>query len=99
MILLMHMRKLYWKKLLQRNQKKYNRARRKNPLTSQLLFVKITTEGNQNGAPQRLELTAKCGSRRYVGSGGLFLFIVVVMEHLITQANQRDNHGTKQKQI
>lgn len=51
MILLMHMRKLYWKKLLQRNQKKYNRARRKNPLTSQLLFVKIATEGNQNGVP------------------------------------------------
>ncbi len=72
----------------------------KNSLTNQLLFVKITTAGNQNGAPpKRLTKLLKAASRRYVGSGGLFLFIVVVMEHLITQANQRDNHGTKQKQI
>ncbi len=64
MILLMHMRKLYWKKLLQRNQKKYNRARRKNPLTNQLLFVKIATAGNQNGAPPKhLTKLLKAASR------------------------------------
>lgn len=38
------------------NQRKYNCSRCKNSLTNQLLFVKITTEGNQNGIPPMRKL-------------------------------------------